>query len=144
MNQRICRLSGKLSSVIYISIVLESLGTPACFDLFQSPILYPSTSHSFPASIRDRHFRSCHRSQVWSFIISNTFIKMVSSVTVLRTLLLVAGATSAAATPMALGSPGHLEVLAMRASTTVDPNAVTNVDCIDPNVYVLKLPKFVL
>lgn len=59
------------------------------------------------------------------------------STTLLQALLLVVGYTSATpVVPRYELSAEHVEVLAMRASTTVDPNAVTNVDCTDPSVYV--------
>ncbi|KAI1869110.1 hypothetical protein JX265_002972 [Neoarthrinium moseri] len=63
---------------------------------------------------------------------------MVSS-SLLQAVLLMAGCATTLATPFvpryAL-TQEHLEVLAMRASTSVDPNAVSNTQCIDPNVNI--------
>ncbi|KAI1844199.1 hypothetical protein JX266_009683 [Neoarthrinium moseri] len=63
---------------------------------------------------------------------------MVSS-SLLQAVLLMASCATTLATPFvpryAL-TQEHLEVLAMRASTSVDPNAVSNTQCIDPNVNI--------
>lgn len=64
---------------------------------------------------------------------------MVSS-SVFQTLLLVAGATISLANPVwprYTVSQEHLEVLAMRASTTVNPDAVTNTVCIDSKANIV-------
>ncbi|KAK6086740.1 hypothetical protein SCUP234_02260 [Seiridium cupressi] len=62
------------------------------------------------------------------------------STSLLQANLLLAVASLTIATPVsprhALSSE-HFEVLAMRASTTVDPNAVTNVDCTDSSVNIV-------
>ncbi|ETS79450.1 hypothetical protein PFICI_09303 [Pestalotiopsis fici W106-1] len=58
------------------------------------------------------------------------------STTLLQTVLVLAGVSSVTASPLDL-SLEHYEVLAMRASTTVDPNAVTNVECTDANVNIV-------
>ncbi|KAH6656384.1 hypothetical protein BKA67DRAFT_154238 [Truncatella angustata] len=51
--------------------------------------------------------------------------------------LLVASASSVFATPVIPGYSEHVEILAMRASSTVDPNAVTGVDCTNPSVDIV-------
>jgi hypothetical protein len=53
------------------------------------------------------------------------------SITLLKAVLLVAGASFAAAQPV---DQANVEVLQMRASTTVHPDAVTNTKCIDSSV----------
>lgn len=65
------------------------------------------------------------------------------STTLLNSLLLVAAASISLASPIQQPLPilprysvanEHLEVLSMRASADVDPSAVSEVRCIDPNV----------
>ncbi|KAK6196634.1 hypothetical protein LQW54_011328 [Pestalotiopsis sp. IQ-011] len=58
------------------------------------------------------------------------------STTLLKAVLVLAGARSITASPLDIPSE-HFEILAMRASSTVDPNAVTNVKCTDPNVNIV-------
>ncbi|KAI0162957.1 hypothetical protein BJ166DRAFT_281752 [Pestalotiopsis sp. NC0098] len=58
------------------------------------------------------------------------------STTLLKAVLVLAGASSITASPLDISSE-HFEILAMRASSTVDPNAVTNVKCTDPNVNIV-------
>ncbi|KAF7522210.1 hypothetical protein G7054_g12209 [Neopestalotiopsis clavispora] len=58
------------------------------------------------------------------------------STTLLQAVFVLAGVSSVAASPLDLSSE-HFEILAMRASTTVDPNAVTNVECTNPNVDIV-------
>ncbi|KAF3025672.1 hypothetical protein E8E14_013835 [Neopestalotiopsis sp. 37M] len=60
---------------------------------------------------------------------------MLSTI-LLQAVLVLAGVSSVAASPLDLSSE-HFEILAMRASTTVDPNAVTNVECTNPNVDIV-------
>lgn len=59
------------------------------------------------------------------------------SATFLQTIFLVVGAGLSLAKPIyprfTVGQ-GHFEVLALRNSMEVNPNAVTNVECIDPNL----------
>ncbi|ORY65966.1 uncharacterized protein BCR38DRAFT_339294 [Pseudomassariella vexata] len=59
------------------------------------------------------------------------------STTLLQSLLLVAGANLALGNPVwarSIGAPEHIEVLKMRASTSVNPDSVSNTKCIDPSV----------
>lgn len=61
---------------------------------------------------------------------------MVSSSLVSALLVAVAGAGQVLAQPLlprAVVGPEHFEVLAMRASSEVDPNAVSDVQCTNPD-----------
>lgn len=55
------------------------------------------------------------------------------STAVFQSFLLLAAANIGLANPLAL-APEHFEVLSMRASTTVDPAAVSNTKCLDASV----------
>ncbi|KAI0137161.1 hypothetical protein BJ170DRAFT_678017 [Xylariales sp. AK1849] len=67
---------------------------------------------------------------------------MVSNTLFQSILLIAAGATSILAKPIVYNVPRymlpqeHVEVLTMRASTSVDPSAVTNTQCVDPDVEI--------
>lgn len=56
---------------------------------------------------------------------------------ILRAVLLIAAASGVLANPryiVPLNAQAHNEVLSMRASTSVDPAAVSNMQCIDTSV----------
>ena len=63
---------------------------------------------------------------------------MLSTTLIVRLLLAVSGISLAAAAPAeyrmqprVMVRPGHLEVLKLRASTAVNPAAVTDTQCLD-------------